>query len=139
MPVLFLIHGSSISWRPSFALTPPGRGEYSMMNSLAQYGFDVWTMDHENYGRSGRTDGNSDIASGVDLSDLFKCLPSGDRQFVILPGMAQSVVFGVNRQRFWHVMHAFLTSSWRTHSCVPASALLPTPSNTTPSRSPSPP
>jgi pimeloyl-ACP methyl ester carboxylesterase len=26
----------------------------------------VWTMDHENYGRSDRTDSNSDIASGAD-------------------------------------------------------------------------
>jgi alpha-beta hydrolase superfamily lysophospholipase len=259
--VLFLVHGSSISSRPSFDLTPPGRGEYSLMNTFAQYGFDVWTMDHENYGRSGRTDANSDIASGVedlkaavdlvvketgrekihffgessgglragayamaqpnrvdrlvlgaftykgensptlkerakqldyyrthnmrlrdramiqsistrdkpgtsdpavveyladlelkfgdqvptgtyldmtanlpvvdpakvlapvllvrgeydgiatidDLSDFFKALPNGDRQFVILPGMAHSVVLGVNRQHFWHAMHAFLT------------------------------
>jgi alpha-beta hydrolase superfamily lysophospholipase len=262
MPVLFLIHGSSISSRPSFDLTVPGRGEYSLMNTFAQFGFDVWTMDHENYGRSGRTSGNSDIASGVedlkaavevvvketgrekihffgessgglragayamaqpnrvdrlilgaftykgensptlkerakqldyyrthnlrlrdramiqsistrdkpgtsdpavveyladlelkfgdqvptgtyldmtanlpvvdptkvlapvllvrgeydgiatvdDLSDFFKRLPNGDRQFVILPGMAHSVVLGVNRQQFSHVMRAFLTT-----------------------------
>jgi alpha-beta hydrolase superfamily lysophospholipase len=64
-PVLFLVHGSSISSRPSFDLTVPGHGEYSVMNTFAQYGFDVWTMDHENYGRSSRTDSNSDIASGV--------------------------------------------------------------------------
>ena len=35
------------------------------MNVFAGLGFDVWTMDHENYGRSSRTEGNSDIASGV--------------------------------------------------------------------------
>src|SRR5712692_2546623 len=50
LPVLFLVHGSSISSRNSFDLTVPGRGEYSLMNTFAQYGFDVWTMDHENYG-----------------------------------------------------------------------------------------
>jgi alpha-beta hydrolase superfamily lysophospholipase len=66
LPVLFLVHGSSISSRPSFDLTVPGRGEYSVMNTFAEYGFDVWTMDHENYGRSSRSDGNSDIASGVE-------------------------------------------------------------------------
>ena len=66
LPVLFLVHGSSISSRPSFDLTVPGHGEYSVMNTFAQYGFDVWTMDHENYGRSSRTEGNSDIASGVE-------------------------------------------------------------------------
>ncbi len=36
------------------------------MNVFAGLGYDVWTMDHENYGRSARTDGNSDIASGVE-------------------------------------------------------------------------
>jgi alpha-beta hydrolase superfamily lysophospholipase len=65
-PVLFLVHGSSISARPSFDLTVPGRGEYSLMNVFAGYGFDVWTMDHEGYGKSARTAGNSDIASGVE-------------------------------------------------------------------------
>jgi alpha-beta hydrolase superfamily lysophospholipase len=261
LPVLLLVHGSSVSSRPSFDLTVPGLGEYSVMNTFAQYGFDVWTMDHENYGRSSRTDSNSDIASGVedlkagveliahetgrpkihmfgessgglragayamarperidrlvlsaftykgegsptlterakqldyyrthnrrlrdramirsiftrdkagtsdpalaefvadqelkfgdqvptgtyldmtahlplvdpakvlapvllirgeydgiatvaDLVDFYKQLPTGDRQFVILPGMAHSVVSGLNRQLFWHAMRAFLT------------------------------
>jgi len=261
LPVLFLVHGSSVSSRPSFDLTVPGLGEYSVMNTFAQYGFDVWTMDHENYGRFSRTDRNSDIASGVedlkagveliahetgrpkihmfgessgglragayamarpdridrlvlsaftykgegsptlterakqldyyrthnlrlrdramirsiftrdkagtsdpalaefvadqelkfgdqvptgtyldmtahlpvvdpakvlapvllirgeydgiatvaDLVDFYKQLPSGDRQFVILPGLAHSVVSGLNRQLFWHAMRAFLT------------------------------
>jgi len=65
-PVLFLVHGSSISARPSFDLSVPGHGEYSLMNVFAHRGFDVWTMDHENYGRSSRTASNSDIASGVE-------------------------------------------------------------------------
>ena len=66
LPVLFLVHGSSISAQPSFDLTVPGKGEYSLMNVFAGYGFDVWTMDHEGYGKSSRTGGNSDIASGVE-------------------------------------------------------------------------
>jgi alpha-beta hydrolase superfamily lysophospholipase len=66
LPVLFLVHGSSNSARSSFDLTVPGGGEYSTMNVFARYGFDVWTIDHEGYGRSSRTDGNSDIASGVE-------------------------------------------------------------------------
>src|SRR5579863_9087469 len=65
-PVLFLVHGSSISSRNSFDVTVPGRGEYSVMNTFAALGFDVWTMDHENYGRSSQTQNNSDIASGVE-------------------------------------------------------------------------
>ena len=65
-PVLFLVHGSSVSAKPSFDLTVPGRGEYSLMNVFVGYGFDVWTMDHEGYGKSARTAGNSDVASGVE-------------------------------------------------------------------------
>jgi alpha-beta hydrolase superfamily lysophospholipase len=261
LPVLFLVHGSSLSSRSSFDITAPGAGEYSVMNTFAQWGFDVWTMDHENYGRSSRTQSNSDVASGVedlkagielvaretgrskvhmfgessgglragayamqrperidrlvlaaftykgensptlaerakqldyyrthntrlrdramirsiytrdkagtsdpaladivaeqelkfgdqvptgtyldmtsrlplvdptkvtspvllirgeydgiatvaDLLDFYQQLPTGDRQFVILPGMAHSVVSGLNRQLFWHSMRAFLT------------------------------
>jgi len=261
LPVLLLIHGSSNSSRSSFDLATPGKGEYSVMNVFAELGYDVWTMDHENYGRSSQTQSNSDIASGVqdiragmeviaretgrqkvhlfressgglraaayaaaepqrvdrlvlgaftykgdnsptlaeraknldyyrtrnrrlrdrdmirsiftrdkpgttdpaiadiladeelkfgdqvptgtyldmtsklplvdpkkvlapvllvrgeydgiatmnDLSDFFLQLPNGDRQFVILPGMAHSVVQGSNRQVFWHALHAFLS------------------------------
>ena len=64
-PVLFLVHGSSNSGRSSFDLDVPGHGDYSMMNVFAGYGFDVWTMDFEGYGRSSRTERNSDIAEGV--------------------------------------------------------------------------
>jgi pimeloyl-ACP methyl ester carboxylesterase len=64
-PVLFFVHGSSVSSRV-FDLNVPGHGEYSVMNEFARHGFDCWTMDHENYGKSGRTSGNADIASGVE-------------------------------------------------------------------------
>jgi len=65
LPVLFLVHGSSTSYR-SFDLTVPGHGDYSVMDKFAGYGFDVWTMDFEGYGKSSRAEGNSDIASGVE-------------------------------------------------------------------------
>jgi pimeloyl-ACP methyl ester carboxylesterase len=65
LPVLFLTHGSSISSK-SFDLNVPGDGEYSLMDKFAGYGYDVWTMDFEGYGHSSRTDGNSDIKSGVE-------------------------------------------------------------------------
>ena len=65
-PVLFLVHGSSNSALTSFDLSVPGHGEYSMMAVFARLGYDVWTLDHENYGESSRTDSNSDIASGVE-------------------------------------------------------------------------
>lgn len=65
LPVLFLVHGSSVSALPSFDLTVPGAGEYSLMNVFARFGYDVWTMDFAGYGRSPSTSGNSDIAAGV--------------------------------------------------------------------------
>jgi len=71
-PVLFLVHGSSNAARSSYDLTVPGKGEYSMMNIFAGYGYDVWTMDHDGYGNSGSSGNNSDIASGVeDLKAAF--------------------------------------------------------------------
>ena len=72
-PVLFLVHGSSNGAQSSYDLTVPGKGEYSMMNIYARLGYDVWTMDHEGYGKSSRTSGNSDIASGVE--DLKAAVP----------------------------------------------------------------
>ena len=72
-PVLFMVHGSSNSARSSYDLTVPGKGEYSFMNVLARYGYDVWTMDHDGYGRSGSSGNNSDIASGV--ADLKAAIP----------------------------------------------------------------
>src|SRR5579872_5576392 len=63
-PVLFIVHGSSISARPTFDLSVPGHGEYSLMNKFAEYGFDVWTLDFAGYGRSSAGDGNSNIADG---------------------------------------------------------------------------
>ena len=65
-PVLFLVHGSSLCARTGFDMTVPGKSAYSTMDWFAERGFDVWTVDHENYGRSSRTDSNSDIASGVE-------------------------------------------------------------------------
>lgn len=73
LPVLFLVHGSSNSARSSYDLTVPGKGEYSLMNVFAGYGYDVWTMDHDGYGHSGSSGNNSDIASGV--ADLTTAMP----------------------------------------------------------------
>jgi alpha-beta hydrolase superfamily lysophospholipase len=65
-PLIFLVHGSSNSTRTTYDLIVPGKGEYSFMNVLAGYGYDVWTMDHDGYGRSGSSGNSSDIASGVE-------------------------------------------------------------------------
>lgn len=78
LPVLFFTHGSSLSGRSSFDLTVPGGGEYSMMNVFAAAGFDTWTMDFEGYGRSTRTDNNSDVETGV--ADLKAAMPILERE-----------------------------------------------------------
>src|SRR5437763_12770151 len=85
-PVLFFLHGSSVTSRV-FDLNVPGKGEYSVMNEFARNGFDCWTMDHENYGKSGGTSGNSDIASGVeDLKAAVKVVAqeTGQKKFHFL-------------------------------------------------------
>jgi pimeloyl-ACP methyl ester carboxylesterase len=82
-PVVVFVHGSSVTSRV-FDLSVPGKGEYSAMNEFARYGFDCWTLDHENYGKSGRTSGNSDIASGVeDLKAAVEVITreTGQRKF----------------------------------------------------------
>src|SRR6516164_11025652 len=71
--VLFLVHGSTFSSRGSYDLIVPGRTGYSAMDHFAGLGYDVWTMDHEGYGFSGRTESNSGIASGVE--DLKAVMP----------------------------------------------------------------
>ena len=65
-PVLFLVHGSSFSGPSGFDLTVPGSDDYSLMDEFARRGYDVWTLDHEGYGRSDSGDGNSPISEGVE-------------------------------------------------------------------------
>ena len=76
-PVLFLVHGSTFSSRGSYDLQVPGHAGYSMMDHFAGLGFDVWTMDHEGYGRSSRTESHAGIMAGVE--DLKAALPVVER------------------------------------------------------------
>src|SRR5215813_7037177 len=86
--VLFLVHGSTFSSRGSYDLVVPGRTGYSAMDHFASLGYDVWTMDHEGYGFSSRTSGNSGIQTGVD--DLKAALPVVER----LTGKSSVLMFG---------------------------------------------
>jgi alpha-beta hydrolase superfamily lysophospholipase len=70
--VLFLVHGSTASARGSYDLQVPGR-HYSMMDEFAQRGFDVWTVDHEGYGRSTHSGRHCGIMVGVE--DLRAVMP----------------------------------------------------------------
>lgn len=82
-PVLFLVHGSTFSSRGTYDVMVDGRGDYSAMEHFAGLGYDVWTMDHEGYGFSDRTDSSSGIMCGVE--DLKAAIPlvlakSGQKQ-----------------------------------------------------------
>ena len=89
LPVLFLAHGSSMSSRPTFDVTVPGHGTYSLMDVFAGYGFDVWTMDFESYGRSTNVSSrNSDIAEGV------KDLKAGTDLMIKETGVQRMHMFG---------------------------------------------
>ena len=87
-PVLFLVHGSTFSSRGSYDLRVPGRTGYSAMDHFAGLGYDVWTMDHEGYGFSSRTSGNSGIQTGVD--DLRAALPVVEK----VTGKSAVLMFG---------------------------------------------
>jgi len=74
LPVLVLVHGSTVSGRNTYDLQVPGATDYSVMDYFAQQGYDVWTLDHEGYGRSGWSgQGNSDIKTGA--LDLAAVVP----------------------------------------------------------------
>ncbi|HUQ27536.1 MAG TPA: alpha/beta fold hydrolase [Usitatibacter sp.] len=87
-PRLFCVHGSSYSGKTMFDLQVPNRDNYSMMDHFARLGYDVWTMDHEGYGHSDKTSGNSDIQSGVD--DLAAAMKIVQRE----SGRAKLAFFG---------------------------------------------
>lgn len=87
-PVLFMVHGSSFSARSSYDLDVPGHPGYSLMEAFAKFGYDVWTVDHEGYGRSTHTDSSSDIADGVE--DLKVTAEVVERE----TGQASAIYFG---------------------------------------------
>src|SRR5690348_8046271 len=87
LPVVVMVHGSSISGMPSWDLHVPGAGEYSVMNVFSRLGYDCWVIDFEGYGRSTVTSGNSDVKSGV--ADLEAATPiisqeTGQQKFHML-------------------------------------------------------
>jgi pimeloyl-ACP methyl ester carboxylesterase len=49
------------------------------------------------------------IATDADILDFFAQLPSADKQIVKIGGLAHTAILGVNRARFHHALHSFLT------------------------------
>lgn len=48
------------------------------------------------------------IAAEPDLLDFFGKLPSKDKQFVFVSGLAHAATLGINRHKFWHAMESFM-------------------------------
>ena len=57
-PIIVLAHGSATAGKESFDLQVPGKPTYSLMDVLAQNGFDVFAPDVRGFGRSTHPDGH---------------------------------------------------------------------------------
>lgn len=57
-PVVMLAHGSATAGRESFDLKVPGHPSYSLMDFLAQQGFDVFALDVRGFGSSMHPEGH---------------------------------------------------------------------------------
>jgi len=53
------------------------------------------------------------IATDADILDFFSQLPTADKQIVKIGGLAHTAILGVNRARFYHALHAFLSMPGR--------------------------
>jgi len=53
------------------------------------------------------------IATDEDIVGFYTRLPSPDKQMVKIGGLAHTAILGVNRTRFWHALHSFLTMPGR--------------------------
>ena len=53
------------------------------------------------------------IATDADILDFFAQLPTSDKQIVKIGGLAHTAMLGVNRARFFHALHSFLSMPTR--------------------------
>ena len=60
--IIVLCHGSATAGKESFDLQVPGKPTYSLMDVLAQNGFDVFALDVRGFGRSTHPDGHMTTA-----------------------------------------------------------------------------
>lgn len=67
-PVVVLAHGSATAGRESFDLQVEGKPSYSLMDHLAEEGFDVFALDTRGFGRS--TEPNGHMTTSQASEDL---------------------------------------------------------------------
>jgi pimeloyl-ACP methyl ester carboxylesterase len=49
------------------------------------------------------------IATDEDILAFYAKLPGADKQLLKIAGLAHTAMLGVNRARFWHALHSFLS------------------------------
>lgn len=83
--VVVLAHGSATAGRESFDLQVPGMPDISLMDVLAQQGFDVFALDTRGFGRSTHPDGHmttaeasEDLNAVVDYVTKLRGVPKVD-------------------------------------------------------------
>ena len=62
------------------------------------------------------------IATDEDIMGFYAKLPNPDKQMSKIAGLAHTAFLGVNRHRFWHSVHAFLTTPVRVDLAGDATA-----------------
>ena len=68
-PIVILCHGSATAGKESFDLQVKGKATYSLMDVLAQAGFDVFAPDVRGFGRSTHPDGHmTTMEASLDLN-----------------------------------------------------------------------
>ena len=51
------------------------------------------------------------IATVEDILEFFRRLPTGDKRFAVLPGLAHSTPLGIHRHRMFEAVHGFLAAA----------------------------
>jgi pimeloyl-ACP methyl ester carboxylesterase len=70
--VVLLAHGATISSRVAFDLQVPNKSDltYSLMDYLAEQGFDAFSIDYQNYGRSNHHASGLSVTTQVAANDI---------------------------------------------------------------------
>lgn len=104
------IDTEALSSTPTADLSVPGRLHPSVMDWLAERGFDGCCVDMEGDGRSGKPrDTSCDIASTDDLIAFFVRLPSPDEPFTMMNGIPHASFQQRNDLIVYQILHAFFT------------------------------
>ena len=88
--------GDAATWLPPYKAY---RCSYVARQVAVKAKYHLWVTRAEHDG----------IATDEDVMGFFERLPNSDKQLVKIGGLAHTAPLGINRHRFWHALHAFLT------------------------------